>query len=135
MFDMGFLEMLLIGVIALLVFGPEKLPAAARTAGLWVGRIRHILGKYRDEIDRELRLSELQEQMNQTQQTVQDTMQKTQQTLNQSILEEEKSAAVDEESTAKSETIEATKPKPALDSPAPQETRPVEENKTDKQTS
>ncbi|HSO80570.1 MAG TPA: twin-arginine translocase TatA/TatE family subunit, partial [Chromatiaceae bacterium] len=38
MFDIGFLEMVLVGVVALLVVGPERLPKLARTAGLWMGR-------------------------------------------------------------------------------------------------
>ena len=38
MFDIGFSELILIGVVALLVIGPERLPVAARVAGLWVGR-------------------------------------------------------------------------------------------------
>ena len=40
MFDIGFSELLLFGVIALIVLGPEKLPQAARTAGQWYAKIR-----------------------------------------------------------------------------------------------
>jgi sec-independent protein translocase protein TatB len=39
MFDIGFTELLLIGVVALIVLGPDRLPGAVRTAGLWIGRI------------------------------------------------------------------------------------------------
>ena len=39
MFDIGFSELLLVGLVALLVFGPDRLPGAARMAGLWVGRL------------------------------------------------------------------------------------------------
>ena len=61
MFDIGFLEICLIAVIALLVIGPEKLPGAARTAGLWVGRIRNFITTVKQDVDRELKLQEMQE--------------------------------------------------------------------------
>lgn len=69
MFDIGFWEICLIGVIALLVFGPEKLPGAARTAGLWVGRARRLIGTVKQDIDKELRLQEMQEAIKQSDQT------------------------------------------------------------------
>lgn len=59
MFDIGFWELLLIGVVALLVIGPDKLPGLARTAGLWLGRARHFIGSVKADIDRELRADEL----------------------------------------------------------------------------
>jgi sec-independent protein translocase protein TatB len=61
MFDIGFLELLVIGVIALLVVGPERLPRLARTAGLWVGRARRTLSSVKAEIDSELKAEELKE--------------------------------------------------------------------------
>lgn len=61
MFDIGFWELVLIGVVALLVIGPERLPKAARIAGLWVGRARRTLASVKDEIDRELKAQELKE--------------------------------------------------------------------------
>ena len=59
MFDIGFWELLVIGVVALLVIGPDKLPGLARTAGLWIGRARHFVGTVKADIDRELRADEL----------------------------------------------------------------------------
>lgn len=61
MFDVGALELLLIGVVALIVVGPERLPKLARTAGLWVGRARRALSSVKDEIDREIKADELRE--------------------------------------------------------------------------
>jgi len=61
MFDMGALELILIGVVALLVVGPERLPKLARTAGLWMGRARRAFTSVKDEIDREVRAEELKE--------------------------------------------------------------------------
>ncbi len=63
MFDLGFWELALIGVIALLVVGPERLPAMARSVGLWVGRIRRYVSHVKDDIEREIRAEELREMM------------------------------------------------------------------------
>ena len=61
MFDLGFQELILIGVIALIVVGPERLPKMARTLGLWSGRIRYYVNQVRNDIDREVRAQELRE--------------------------------------------------------------------------
>jgi sec-independent protein translocase protein TatB len=60
-FDIGFGELLLVGVIALVVLGPERLPRAARTAGLWLGRARATAQRFTAEIDRELKAEELRQ--------------------------------------------------------------------------
>jgi len=59
MFDIGFAELLVIGVVALLVIGPERLPRVARTAGMWLGRARRFVGSVKADIDRELAAEEL----------------------------------------------------------------------------
>ena len=59
MFDVGFLEIVIIAAIALVILGPERLPRAARTAGLWVGRARRMVAEVKTDIDREIRESEL----------------------------------------------------------------------------
>jgi sec-independent protein translocase protein TatB len=61
MFDMGFWELVVIGVVALVVIGPERLPKVARMAGLWIGRARRTLASVQDEIRRELKADELKE--------------------------------------------------------------------------
>jgi len=58
-FDVGFFELLLVGLVALLVFGPERLPSLARTAGLWIGRARRFLGTVKADIEQELKAEEL----------------------------------------------------------------------------
>ena len=63
MFDVGFSELVLIAVVALLVVGPERLPKLARTAGLWLGRARRVVVQVKAEIDRELKAEELKELM------------------------------------------------------------------------
>ena len=59
MFDIGFWELVVIGVVALLVIGPDKLPDVARTAGKWVGRTRRFVAQVKTDIDRELQQDEL----------------------------------------------------------------------------
>ena len=61
MFDVGFSELTLIGLLALIVLGPKRLPEAARTAGLWVGRLRAFISNVRDDLDRELQGGDLEE--------------------------------------------------------------------------
>lgn len=59
MFDIGFWELSLIAVIALLILGPERLPRVARTAGLWVGKMKKMVADVKSNIDEELRMEEL----------------------------------------------------------------------------
>ena len=63
MFDIGFSELLLFGVIALIVLGPEKLPQAARTAGQWYAKLRRTVSTLQSEIEAELDLAETSQQM------------------------------------------------------------------------
>lgn len=63
MFDIGFSELLLFGVIALIVLGPEKLPQAARTAGQWYAKLRRTASTLQSEIEAELDLAETRQQM------------------------------------------------------------------------
>ena len=64
MFDVGFWELALIGLVMLVVVGPERLPKLARTAGLWLGRGRRMLSSVKAEIDREIKADELKEILN-----------------------------------------------------------------------
>lgn len=59
MFDVGFWELAVIMIVALLVIGPERLPRVARTVGLWLGRARSAFNSVKSDIDRELRAEEL----------------------------------------------------------------------------
>jgi sec-independent protein translocase protein TatB len=59
MFDVGFSELLLIAVVALVVLGPERLPGAARTAGALLRRLRSGWASVRDEVEKELHAEEL----------------------------------------------------------------------------
>ncbi|PKO83493.1 MAG: twin-arginine translocase subunit TatB [Betaproteobacteria bacterium HGW-Betaproteobacteria-11] len=59
MFDIGLSELMLIGVVALVVIGPERLPKVARTAGILLGRLQRYVSDVKDDIQRELQLEEL----------------------------------------------------------------------------
>jgi sec-independent protein translocase protein TatB len=59
MFDVGFQELILVAIVALVVVGPERLPRVARVAGKWVGHARRTLSNVKHEIDRELKAEEL----------------------------------------------------------------------------
>ncbi|NQZ53751.1 MAG: twin-arginine translocase subunit TatB [Piscirickettsiaceae bacterium] len=64
MFDIGFWELLLIAIVALVVVGPERLPKLVRVTGLWVGKANASLQAVRSEISRELRAEELKQTLN-----------------------------------------------------------------------
>ncbi len=71
MFDFGFAEMLVIGIVALLVIGPERLPGVARKAGTYVARIRRFVSNVRSDVEREFRTDELQRMLKQQQDELQ----------------------------------------------------------------
>lgn len=70
MFDLGFSELLLIAVVALIVLGPERLPKAARFAGLWVRRARAQWYSVKSELERELAADELKRSLQDTRETM-----------------------------------------------------------------
>lgn len=63
MFNIGSSELLLIFIVALIVIGPERLPMAVKTAGLWIGRFRRSFYKVKAEIERELNTDEIRRQL------------------------------------------------------------------------
>ena len=63
MFDSGFLEMLVIGVIALMVVGPERLPGLASKAGKMVGKMKAFVANTREDIEKEIRAEEMQDML------------------------------------------------------------------------
>ena len=63
MFDIGFFELLLLGVLGLLVLGPQRLPQALRTLGLYVGRIRHAVSGIQREVNEQLQLEEMRQRL------------------------------------------------------------------------
>lgn len=65
MFEIGFWELVLIGVVAMIVVGPERLPGLARTTGLWLGKARRMVAEVKAEVDRELHLEEIKQSLRQ----------------------------------------------------------------------
>lgn len=74
MFDIGFIELVLVAIVALLVIGPERLPGAIRTTTGWVRHIRRSISEIKTEIEQDLHndqvLSELRQAKNDIQQDV-----------------------------------------------------------------
>ena len=85
MFDIGFAELLLIGVVGLLVVGPDQLPGAVRTVLAWVNRFRRSFDQIRTEVRRELHndevLQKLKAESQQLEQQVRDTAQSVEQEI------------------------------------------------------
>jgi len=70
MFDIGFSELLVIGLVALIVIGPERLPRVARTLGILAGRLQRYVADVKADINREVELDELRKMKDSVQQTV-----------------------------------------------------------------
>lgn len=92
MFDVGFSELVLIALVALIVIGPERLPKVARTVGVLLGRLQRYVSDVKSDINRELQLDELKkfrEQVSSQAREMQDSMTSEMRTvedsLNQSI--------------------------------------------------
>ena len=75
MFDISFSELTLIAVVALVVIGPERLPAVARTMGKWVGKMQRFVSTVKADIDRELKENEELKQLVEEQKELQETHQ------------------------------------------------------------
>jgi len=87
MFDMGFSELLLVGIVGLLVIGPERLPGAIRTTMVWVNRIRRSFNEVRADVERELHndavMKELRDNANALKEDVASITEPVQSQLNQ----------------------------------------------------
>lgn len=88
MFDIGLSELLLVAVIALVVLGPERLPAAARTVGRWVGKARRMMNQLNQEIEKQIELEELREKLRQEGDTL--GVEKIQETVDSALKEAKK---------------------------------------------
>ena len=103
MFDVGFSELVVIAVVALIVIGPERLPKVARTAGILLGRLQRYVNDVKADINREMQLGELKKMQDEVaaqvrgmEQSVSEEMKTVEARLNQSIaagLEEKNAVA------------------------------------------
>ena len=117
MFDVGFSELLVIGIVALLVIGPEKLPSVARTVGALLGRMQRYVNDVKADINREIELDELKK----LQTTVQDAAKSIETSMNETMSgfqtqADELNKIASGESLADPSGL--TEPAPALSSPA-----------------
>ena len=83
MFDIGFAELLLIGVVGLLVVGPEQLPGAVRTVLAWVNRFRRSFDQIRTEVRRELHNDEIMQELKAESQQLKQQVRETTQSVEQ----------------------------------------------------
>lgn len=128
MFSIGFLEILVVGIVALVVLGPEKLPGTIRTVSLWVGRLRRSFNSIKsdiekeigaDEIRRQLRNEEIMEKFRHTQSTVQNSIssiKKEADTIRKNVELEADAAAMTSKGPAATPAVAST------DTPAPDAT-------------
>jgi sec-independent protein translocase protein TatB len=63
MFDIGFLELVLIAIVGLLVMGPERLPGAIRTGSLWLGRLKASFQNIKADFEREIGADDIKQQI------------------------------------------------------------------------
>jgi sec-independent protein translocase protein TatB len=73
-FDIGFAELLLIAVVALLVIGPERLPGAIKTASVWLGRLKRSYNDIKREVELELHNNEVMENLKRAQSEIHDAI-------------------------------------------------------------
>lgn len=109
MFDVGFWELALIALVALIVIGPERLPKVARTVGLWLGRGRRFIANVKADIDREIKAEELKEILEkQTRQAnpMHEILEETKQDLHQIKQDAEKSVQAGRDALDGQDTIE-----------------------------
>ena len=81
MFDIGFSELIVIGIVTLVVVGPERMPRVARTAGLLLGRVQRYVNGVKADISREIQLDELKR----LQSEMQESARNFEQSMNQEI--------------------------------------------------
>ncbi|MBN8452739.1 Sec-independent protein translocase protein TatB [Accumulibacter sp.] len=88
MFDIGFSELMLIAVVALVVIGPERLPRVARTAGHLLGRLQRYVSTVKSDISREMQLDELrrlQSEMQESARSVEESLSSEMQAAKQAL--------------------------------------------------
>jgi len=125
MFDIGFSELLVIGIVALIVIGPERLPRVARMIGHLMGRMQRYVADVKADIDREIELDELRKMRDSVQQAASNIESSVQSELNKAETDLNQAAqnAVGEPSASAQVSPGPEKPAPAIEekreTPAP----------------
>ncbi len=118
MFDIGFSELMVIGVVALLVIGPEKLPKVARTLGHLLGRAQRYVNDVKSDINREMQLDELkklQAQVTDSARELENSVRKEYETARSAVEAPAQAAAAELQETAQlaTQTVQQATPAPA----------------------
>lgn len=113
MFDIGFSEIIVIGVVALVVIGPERLPKVARTAGLLVGRMQRYVAAVKADISQEIQLDELKrsgeafkQSLTDTGQRISDEVQQVEHNISQEIADMSETSTTDLPTDQKSTQVQ-----------------------------
>lgn len=85
MFDIGFFELVVIAVVGLLVLGPQRLPQAIRTLGLYLGRIRKTVAGIQQEVNEQLQLEEMRERLAEHEKKVRSTLSDAEKKLTEEV--------------------------------------------------
>jgi len=115
MFDIGFMELLIVAVIALLVLGPERLPIAARNAGRWFGKARRMVNQFSREIDRQIEAEELRAELKKHGESlnIDEDVRNIQKTVNQALNEAEEYEPLPRSQADAPPNTENTSPQPS----------------------
>lgn len=103
MFDIGFWEILLIVVMAMIIVGPEKLPDAARTAGRWFGKARRFIEGVKSDVEKEFDVTELKRMLHNQEVQINELTQKV---AKPDLLDEELESITSSVYSIEEETIE-----------------------------
>ena len=93
MFDIGFTELLLVAVIALVVLGPERLPGAIKTTAYWVGKIRRSFQSVKSELEREIDADGIRRQLHNEE--IMKELNKTREQFQEEVSDLKKTASLD----------------------------------------
>ena len=116
MFDIGFAELLIIGVVGLLVIGPERLPGTIRTVSVWVNKFRRSFNDIRDEVRQELHNDEVMQELKKTGEKLKEDVTNAGDQLNE---------LVDDASAAKTPARQTPAHKPEGDAPEADNEKPA----------
>jgi sec-independent protein translocase protein TatB len=109
MFDVGFWELCLIAVVALVVLGPERLPRAARTAGFLLGKARRAAADMKAEIERELDIDDLKRMKEQQEAKLRDVIDDTRSALTRTPIQERTQPPPDDHPAARKDDENASR--------------------------
>lgn len=131
MFDIGFSELLIVGIVMLLVVGPERLPETIRTAALWLGRARGLLSDAKETIKEEIGVDEIKQQLHN--ENVLNELKQTQKRVNQSLNTARNFEAdtLNQIKQSVTDTTPDSAAEPITPEPPPSDTQPTSSRVTD----